>query len=129
MPDKQDRSIGELFSELTNETGLLIRQEIELAKVELTHKVTRVGRDVGFLVVGGAVAYAALLALLAAVIILLANYMPSWASALAVAVLVGIIAAVLILKALSDLKKTDITPRQTVETLKEDAQWAKQQIK
>ncbi len=129
MPDKQDRSIGELFSELANETGLLIRQEIELAKVELTHKVTRVGRDVGFLVVGGAVAYAALLALLSAVIILLANYMPSWASALVVAVLVGIIAAVLILKALADLKKTDITPRQTVETLKEDAQWAKQQIK
>ena len=129
MPDKQDSSIGELFSELANETGLLIRQEIELAKVEITHKATRIGRDVGFLVVGGAGAYAALLALLAALIILLANYMPSWAAALVIAALVGIIAAVLILKALADLKKTDMTPRQTVETLKEDAQWAKQQIK
>jgi len=129
MPDKQDRSIGELFSELASETGLLIRQEIALAKVELSQKVTRVGRNVGYLVLGGAVAYAALLALLAAVIILLANYMPSWVAALVVAVLVGIVGAVLISKALADLKKTDVAPRQTVETLKEDAQWAKQQMK
>ncbi|MBV9037534.1 MAG: phage holin family protein [Acidobacteriaceae bacterium] len=129
MPDKQDRSIGELFSELASETGLLIRQEIALAKVELSQKATRVGRNVGYLVLGGAVAYAALLALLAAVIILLANYMPSWVAALVVAVLVGIVGAVLISKALADLKKTDVAPRQTVETLKEDAQWAKQQMK
>ena len=129
MPDKQDRSIGELFSELASETGLLIRQEIALAKVELTQKATRVGRNVGYLVLGGAVAYAALLALLAAIIILLANFMPSWVAALVVAVLVGIIAAVLISKALAALKNTDVAPRQTVETLKEDAQWAKQQMK
>jgi uncharacterized membrane protein YqjE len=129
MPDKQDRSIGELFSELASETGLLIRQEIALAKVELTQKVTRVGRNVGYLVLGGAVAYAALLALLAAIIILLANFMPSWVAALVVAVLVGIVGAILISKALADLKKTDVAPRQTVETLKEDAQWAKQQMK
>jgi uncharacterized membrane protein YqjE len=129
MPDKQDRSIGELFSELASETGLLIRQEIALAKVELTQKATRVGREVGYLVLGGAVAYAALLALLAAIIILLANFMPSWVAALVVAVLVGIVGAILISKALANLKKTDVAPRQTVETLKEDAQWAKQQMK
>jgi uncharacterized membrane protein YqjE len=129
MPDKQDRSIGELFSELANETGLLIRQEIALAKVELTEKASRVGLNVGFLVLGGAIAYAALLAFLAALIMLLANVMPWWAAALVVAVLVGIVAAVLISKALTALKKTDLAPRQTVETLKEDAQWAKQQMK
>ena len=129
MPDKQDRSIGELFSELANETGLLIRQEIALAKVELSQKATRVGRNVGYLVLGGAVAYAALLALLAAIIILLASFISAWIAALIVAVVVGIIGAVLISKALADLKKTDVTPRQTVETLKEDAQWAKQQMK
>src|SRR3954470_7046863 len=129
MPDKQDHSIGELFSELASETGLLIRQEIALAKVELTQKATRVGRNVGYLVLGGAVAYAALLALLAAIIILLANFMPPWVAALVVAVLVGIVGAILISKALADLKKTDVAPRQTVETLKEDAQWAKQQMK
>jgi uncharacterized membrane protein YqjE len=129
MTEKQDRSIGELFSELASETGLLLRQEVALAKVELTQKATRVGRNVGYLVLGGAVAYAALLALLAAIIILLANVMSWWVAALVVAVLVGIVAAVLISKALAALKNTDVAPRQTVETLKEDAQWAKQQMK
>jgi uncharacterized membrane protein YqjE len=129
MTEKQDRSIGELFSELASETGLLIRQEVALAKVELTQKATRVGRNVGYLVLGGAVAYAALLALLASIVILLANVMSWWVAALVVAVLVGIIAAVLISKALAALKNTDVAPRQTVETLKEDAQWAKQQMK
>jgi uncharacterized membrane protein YqjE len=129
MAEKQDRSIGELFSELASETGLLIRQEVALAKVELTQKATRVGRNVGYLVLGGAVAYAALLALLASIVILLANVMSWWVAALVVAVLVGIVAAVLISKALAALKNTDVAPRQTVETLKEDAQWAKQQMK
>jgi uncharacterized membrane protein YqjE len=129
MPEKQDRSIGELFSELANETALLIRQEVALAKVELTQKANRVGRNVGYLVLGGAVAYAALLALLATIIILLASVMAWWIAALVVAVLVGIIAAVLISKAWAALKNTDVAPRQTVETLKEDAQWAKEQMK
>jgi uncharacterized membrane protein YqjE len=129
MAEKQDRSIGELFSELANETALLIRQEVALAKVELTQKANRVGRNVGYLVLGGAIAYAALLALLATIIILLANVMAWWVAALVVAVLVGIIAAVLISKAWAALKNTEVVPRQTVETLKEDAQWAKQQMK
>ncbi len=129
MPEKQDRSIGELFSELANETATLIRQEIALAKLELTEKASRVGRNVGYLVLGGAVAYASLLALVATIIILLANVMPWWAAALLVAVVIGIIAAVLVSKALTALKQTNLAPRQTVETLKEDAQWAKQQMK
>ena len=55
--------------------------------------------------------------------------MPWWASALVVALVIGIVAALLISKALAALKKTGMAPQQTVETLKEDAQWAKQQIK
>ena len=129
MTEKQDRSIGELFSELANETALLIRQEVALAKVELTQKASRAGRNIGYLVLGGAVAYAALLALLATIVILLADAMAWWIAALIVAVLVGIVAAVLISKAWSALKNMDVAPRQTVETLKEDAQWAKQQMK
>jgi len=118
-----------LFSELAGETSTLIRQEIDLAKVEFTQKAKTVGQSIGFLVLGGAIAYAALLALLAAIIIRLANVMPWWAAALVVAVVVGIVAAVLVSKALASLKKMEVAPRQTVETLKEDAQWAKQQMK
>lgn len=129
MADKQDRSIGELFAQLASETATLVRQEVALAKVELSDKATQAGKNVGRLAVGGAIAYAALLAFLAAVIILLANVVPWWAAALIVAVVVGIIAAVMISNALAALKNADLTPRQTVQTLKEDAEWAKQQVK
>lgn len=125
---KEERSLGELFSELASETSSLVRQEVALAQTELTQKATKVGKDVGFLVVGGAVGYAALLAVIAAVIIGLANFIPAWASALIVGAVVGVIAYLLISSALASLKKTDLTPRETVETLKEDAQWLKNQV-
>lgn len=126
---KEERSLGDLFSELATETSTLVRQEVALAQVELTQKATTVGKNVGFLVVGGAVAYAALLALLAAVILGLWRIgLPAWAAALIVAAVVGITAYILINKALVALKKADLTPRQTVETLKEDAQWLKNQV-
>lgn len=126
---KEERSLGDLFSELASETGTLVRQEVALAQVELTNKATAVGKNVGYLVVGGAVAYAAALALIAAVILVLATYvMPAWAAALVVAVIVGVVAFMMISSALAALKKTDLAPRETVETLKEDAQWLKDQV-
>jgi formate hydrogenlyase subunit 4 len=129
MPEKQDRSIGELFSDLASETGLLVRQEIALAKVEFGQKAAHVGRNVAFLVVGGAITYAALLCLLAAIILFLGQMIPWWGAALAVAVVVGIVGGLLVGRGMAALKKIDMAPRQTVQTLKEDAQWAKQQIK
>ncbi len=57
---KEERSLGDLFSELATETSTLVRQEVALAQTELTQKATVVGKDVGFLVVGGAVGYTAL---------------------------------------------------------------------
>lgn len=125
---KEERSLGDLFSELAAETSTLVRQEVALAQTELTQKAVTVGKDVGFLVVGGAVGYAALLALLAAAIIGLAVFVPPWAAALIVAVVVGIVAFLLISSALKSLKETTLTPRQTVETLKEDAEWLKNQV-
>jgi hypothetical protein len=125
---KEERSLGDLFSELASETSTLVRQEVALAQTELTQKATKVGKNVGFLVVGGAVGYAALLAIIAAVIIGLANFIPAWASALIVGAVVGVVAYLLISSALAALKKTDLTPRETVETLKEDAQWLKNQV-
>ncbi len=125
---KEERSLGELFSELANETGTLVRQEVALAQAEITKKATDIGKNVGYLVVGGAVAYAAALAIMAALIIGLSYFIPAWAAALIVGVVVGIVAFVLISSALTALKKTNLTPRETVETLKEDAQWLKNQV-
>jgi len=125
---KEEPSLGDLFSELAGETGTLIRQEVALAQIELTTKVTKVGKNVGFLVVGGAVGYAALLVLLASAVIILANFIPLWVSALLVGAIVGIISFFLISSAVAELKKTDLAPRETVESIKEDAQWLKNQV-
>src|SRR5918998_2094861 len=122
---RDDRTLGELFSELAQETSALVRQEVTLAKTEMGQKASRAGRHVGVLAAGGAVAYAGLLAILAAVIVLLNNIMPLWASALLVGVVVAVVGYLLVRRALDALKREDFTPRETMETLKEDQQWAK----
>src|SRR6185503_5482090 len=121
--------LGDLLGDLATSMSNLVRQEVALAKVEITQKATYVGRNVGYLVIGGAVAYAALLAIIAAIIMLLAKVMPHWGSALIVGAVVGASGCMLIGKAMAELQQTDLTPRETVETLKEDATWMKQQIK
>jgi uncharacterized membrane protein YqjE len=125
---KDEKSLGDLFSELASETSNLVKQEVSLAQAELTQKAVKVGKNVGYLVVGGAVGYAALLAFIAALIIGLSYLIPAWAAALVVGIVVAIAAAVMIMSALSALKNTGLTPTQTVETIKEDAQWLKDQM-
>ena len=125
----ENRPLGDLFGDLATDMSNLVRQEITLAKVELTQKAKYVGRNGGYLVIGGAIAYAAMLAIIAALIMLLAKYVPHWGSALIVGAVVGGIGWLLIGKAMAALQQTDLTPRETVETLKEDATWMKQQMK
>ncbi|HEX6124231.1 MAG TPA: phage holin family protein [Pyrinomonadaceae bacterium] len=125
---KDERSLGDLFSELAAETGTLVRQEVALAQAELTAKATHVGKNVGFLAVGGAVAYAGVLAILAGIIMGLSYFLPAWLSAILVGAVVGIAAFVLISSALAELKKTNIKPEETVESIKEDAEWLKNQV-
>lgn len=125
---KEEPSLGDLFSELAAETGTLIRQEVALAQVELTEKAASVGKNVGYLVVGGAVGYAAMLVMLAAAVIILATFIPLWASALLVGAAVGIVSYFLVTSALAELKKVDLAPREMVESIKEDAQWLKKQV-
>jgi len=125
---QEQRSLGDLFSELTRETSTLVRKEMELAKTEMTDKATKAGKNIGFLAIGGAVAYAGLLAVIGGVILLLANAVSLWVSALIVGLVVAIVGYVLVQKGLTALKSLDLVPRQTIETLKEDKEWAKDQI-
>lgn len=126
---KDDRSLGELFSELAQETSTLVRQEVDLAKTEMGEKASRVGKDVGFLAAGGVLAYAGLLAILAAVIVVLDTFLPLWLAALLVGLVVVGIGYFLIKKGLDALKREDVAPRTTIETLKEDGQWIKDQTR
>jgi hypothetical protein len=128
LDHKEERSLGELFSELANETTRLVRQEMQLAKIELGQKASIVGKRVGLIALGGAVAYAGLLAVVAALILLIAQFMPVWLAALIVGVAVMGAGYYLVQQHLNALKSTDLTPRATVQTLKQDKQWAREQI-
>ncbi len=124
---KDERSLSDLFTDLSREVSILIRQETTLAKTELTEKASSVGKDAGTIAVGGAIAYAGFLAIVAAVILVLSFVLPLWLSALIVGAVVASIGGVLIQKGRSGLKHADLAPEQTIETLKEDAQWMKDQ--
>lgn len=138
QPVKEERSLGDLFSELATETSTLIRQEVSLAQVEITQKATRAGKQIGFLAVGGAIGYAALLIFLTALVIgltLLVSAITGWTaitsaliSSLVVGGIVAGVAYVLVTGALAALKNMDLAPRQTIESVKEDAQWIKEQV-
>jgi len=125
---RDERSLGELFSELAREITTLVRQEATLAKAEVGQKASRIGAHVASLAAGGAVAYAGFLAILAAIIGLLTKAgLEWWAAALLVGVVVAAIGGFLVMNGINSLKREDLTPRQTLESLKEDAKWARRQ--
>jgi xanthine/uracil permease len=127
--DRNERSLGDLFSTLTRETSTLLRQEVQLAKAELTESATQAARGIGMLAAGGAVAYAGLLFVLLAVVFgLIKVGLEPWLASLIVGLVVVAIGAILVLRARASLKPANLAPQKTVETLKEDAQWAKEQV-
>ena len=123
--DARERPIGELVKDLSSQTSTLVRQEIELARVELQQKGKLAGKGAGML--GGA-AIAALLALgalTAGLVALLDTAMATWVAALIVMALWAVIALVLATAGQKSLQKATPPAPQTVETVKEDIQWAK----
>jgi uncharacterized membrane protein YqjE len=124
--DPRDGSVGELLKQLSQETTTLVRQELELAKAELGEKGKKAGVGAGLLGGAGVVGLLAAGALTAAIIALLDKGMALWVAALIVAVVYGAIAGVLALRGRDKVQEaTPPVPEQTVETLKEDAEWAK----
>jgi hypothetical protein len=128
--DLRDRSLGELLKQLSQETTRLVHQELELAKAELTQKGKQAGAGAGMFGGAGAIGLAALGALTACFILALNAVMPAWLAALLVAVVYGIIAFVLVKQGQAKMKAAGPpVPEQTIETVKEDVQWAKTQTR
>lgn len=121
-------SLGQLLTELTGDMSTLVRQELEIAKTETMQKVSGATRSVIMMVAGGLLAYAGLIALVIAAAIALGSLMPYWLSSLIVGLVVVAIGAVLIISGRSRLTNISLVPQNTVETLKQDARWAKEQI-
>ena len=124
---RDDRGIGELVKDLASQTSTLVRKEIELAQVEVTQKGKVAGKGVGLLAGAAVFAVLALGALSAALIALLDDAMPTWAAALIVMALWAIVAAALAKAGQTSLQRATPPAPQTVETVKEDIQWAKTQ--
>ena len=128
--DLHDRSLGELLKQLSEQTTRLVHQELELAKAELTQKGRQAGRGAGMFGGAGALGLAALGALTACFILALDAIMPAWLAALLVAVVYGIIAFVLVKQGQAKIKAAaPPVPEQTIETVKEDVEWAKTQLR
>lgn len=124
----QERSLGQLFSQLSQDVSALFRQEVRLAKIEMSQKASEAGKQVGFIAAGGFVAYAGFLVLLAALILGLSEFMAAWLAALIVGIIVAGIGYFLVQKGISDLKNMNPAPEKTIKTIKEDGQWLKQQV-
>lgn len=126
-PKAPEKSLGQLFSELTSDLSTLMRKEVELAKVETKEEVARAGKAGGMLGGGAFAGYFALLFLSFALAWLLDEWMHTALAFLIVGLLYAAVAAVLVMQGRTRLQSVNPVPQQTVETLKEDVQWAKAQ--
>ena len=125
-----DRPVGELLKELSEQTTTLVRQELELAKLELTEKGKKAGIGAGMFGGAGIVGFYAVGALTACLILALATAVDGWLAALIVAAVYGAVAGVLALSGKSKVKQAvPPTPQQAVDSVKEDVEWTKSRAK
>jgi hypothetical protein len=124
-----DRPLASLFTELTRETATLIRQEVRLAKEELNEKVSTARSGLVAAVAGGLVLFVALQALIAAAILGVATRLDPWLSALVVGVALALVGAVVLAKGLSNLQGRRLLPNRTMDTMRDNGRWAREQLR
>jgi uncharacterized membrane protein YqjE len=128
-PRLREQSMGELFKQLSDDLSTLVRQELKLAQAEMTEKGKRAGIGAGMFGGAGLVGLLALGTLTACIVAALSTAMPVWLAALIVTAVYGAVAGVLALTGKNRISAaTPPVPEQTVETVKEDVQWAKTQL-
>jgi len=126
----RDRSFGDLFGSLTSQLGQLIHKEVELARTEITANAVRTGRNASLIGIGGVVAYTGLIALtIAAIALLIQVGLDPWLSALIVAVVLFAVGGLLVQRGRAQLASHSVAPIRTIETLRDDAEWAKEQTR
>lgn len=125
----ESESLGQLFSDLSSDFSLLIREEMRLAKAETRETISRATNSLVSLVAGGAIAYAGFIVVLIAVAFVLSEFMSLWLSTLLVGLVVLIVGAIMVQSGRSALRNLNVVPEKTVETLKDDAEWAKEQVR
>ena len=122
----RERPLGEIARDLTRDVSLLMRQEVELAKAELTQKGRTAAPGLGMIGGAGVVGLMAAGALTAFLVLVLSVFLPEWASALIVSAVLAAVAYLLVKQGKERVEEAGAPiPKQTIETVKEDVEWAK----
>ena len=137
QPLRDDRSLGQILRDLREETTQLLRQEVDLAKTEMSEKMSKLGSNMGSVATGGAVLFAGALVLLAALtlglIALFSQFMDRdvamWLAPLLVGGVLAGIGYGMVKKALQALKQEGIAPKRTTQSLKENKEWLTAKMK
>ena len=124
-----DRPLSTLFSELTQETMSLFRKEIQLARSELTDKARQAGRGATEIAIGAVLLLVAAGTLAAAAILGLSQMMQPWLAALIVTGVLALIGGILVASGLSNIKSDNLAPRRTMDSLRDNTRWAKEQLR
>jgi hypothetical protein len=131
--DKTDKSLPSLFSDLARETVDLVRQEMALARAEISQKITSAERGLVALIVGGVIILAGLMLLLQAVVNALGMALPEetapWLAPLIVGAVVAVIGYVMLKGGRSRLQPDNLMPNRTVESLRRDAAVAQETVR
>ena len=131
-------NIVDLLKRLRDDTTVLVREEVALAKVEVSEKASKLSRNVGYLAAGALVGYSGLVLMLMGLGFLLSQFFQeqgmrdgtaAFLGFLIVGAVIAIISAGLVMKAINALKAQSLKPEQTLETLQEDKQWAQNKIR
>lgn len=125
---RREPTIGELVSDLSTKASTLVQQEMQLAKVEMKEKAVQAGRELTLIAIGGLLGNAALLATTAALIMILALWMPLWVAVLMVGIVFAIAAALMIGAGIQALKNLNPVPTKTIDSLQENKEWLAAQI-
>lgn len=132
----EERSIGSLLRELSSEASTLVRQEVELAKTEVSEKIGVFQRNLVSMAIGGAVLVAAIVVLVNAIgnglIALFEGWVgletAVWLAPLLLALVLGLVGWSLVKKATSAMKEEGVTPHRTAETLRDDKRWVERKV-
>lgn len=126
---EESRGIGDLLGDLGRQVSTLVRKEIDLARVEVTSSIGRMGRGAAMAGVGGALLYAGVLVLLGAIVLgLIEAGLDGWLAAIIVAAGALIIGAIVTSMGVKQIQTTDVAPTQTVETVRENVDFVKEQM-
>jgi predicted phage tail protein len=124
----EERSLGALISGLLQDIRLLFSQELDLAKRELSQKVSAVSRNAVNIVLGAVLAIAGVFVLVAALVLVLALFMPAWVAALVLALVLLAVGGFILLMGVQRLRKMNYVPERTVRTFEEGVQRVKERV-